>query len=156
MTDLPVQRTADEMAYVATCQGGTGGPCTQPDCEKCWPYRDSEGEGFAFNQWFLAKMVQNSEPNMANDTVIRTEDEQDEPGVLGAGGGLPPMPTQQDREQAWRSLYVARIVAIAGVSEEAATATFKACGLGPDGYDIEDDPEQCADDEMSYWDDDGE
>ena len=23
-----------------TCEGGTGGPCTQPDCEKCW---DDEG-----------------------------------------------------------------------------------------------------------------
>jgi hypothetical protein len=24
-------------AYKANCEGGTGGPCTQPDCEKCWP-----------------------------------------------------------------------------------------------------------------------
>lgn len=24
-------------AYKATCEGGSGGPCTQPDCEKCWP-----------------------------------------------------------------------------------------------------------------------
>lgn len=23
--------------YKATCEGGSGGPCTQPDCEKCWP-----------------------------------------------------------------------------------------------------------------------
>lgn len=24
-------------AYKAICQGGTGGKCTDPDCEKCWP-----------------------------------------------------------------------------------------------------------------------
>jgi hypothetical protein len=30
-------RPSEKLAYVATCQGGTGGPCTQPDCEKCWP-----------------------------------------------------------------------------------------------------------------------
>lgn len=23
--------------YKADCAGGTGGPCTQPDCEVCWP-----------------------------------------------------------------------------------------------------------------------
>lgn len=23
--------------YASTCEGGTGGKCTQPDCEKCWP-----------------------------------------------------------------------------------------------------------------------
>lgn len=83
-------------------------------------------------------------------------EDENEHGVLGAGDGPAPMPTQQDREQAWRRLYIARIVAVAGVSEEAATASFEACGLGPDGYDIEDDPEECADDEMSYWDDDGD
>lgn len=79
----------------------------------------------------------------------------DELSVLGAGDGPAPMPTQQDREQAWRRLYIARMVA-AGVPEEGATASFEACGLGPDGYDIEDDPEDCADDEMSYWGDDGD
>lgn len=26
-----------DLAYVAICQGGTGGPCCDPDCEKCWP-----------------------------------------------------------------------------------------------------------------------
>jgi hypothetical protein len=83
-------------------------------------------------------------------------DEIHEPSVMGAGDGPAPLPTQKDREQAWRRLYITRIVEVAGVSEEAATASFEACGLGPDGYDINDDPEQCADDEMSYWDDDGE
>ena len=26
--------------YLPTCAGGSGGPCTQPDCEICW---DDEG-----------------------------------------------------------------------------------------------------------------
>jgi hypothetical protein len=25
------------LAYVAQCEGGSGGPCCDPDCEKCWP-----------------------------------------------------------------------------------------------------------------------
>lgn len=33
----PTSAKANDLAYVATCAGGTGGPCTQPDCEKCWP-----------------------------------------------------------------------------------------------------------------------
>lgn len=30
-----VKATPD--AYKAACEGGSGGPCTQPDCETCWP-----------------------------------------------------------------------------------------------------------------------
>jgi hypothetical protein len=72
----------------------------------------------------------------------------DSPSVICTD--FPPMPTLQDREAAWRRLYIARMVA-AGVDEESAAACFDACGLGPNGYNIEDDPEHCADDEMSYW-----
>lgn len=83
------------------------------------------------------------------------EESIDEPSVLGAGDGPAQMPTQQDREQAWRRVYIARMVKF-GVEETHAAASFDACGFGPDAYDIEDDPEDCADTEMSYWDDDGE
>lgn len=30
--------------YVATCQGGSGGKCCDPDCEKCWPDPPAESE----------------------------------------------------------------------------------------------------------------
>ena len=36
---MTVVRPSEELAYVATCQGGTGGPCCDPDCDKCWPDR---------------------------------------------------------------------------------------------------------------------
>lgn len=36
---------ADERAYRPICQGGTGGKCCDPDCEKCWPDPPSESEG---------------------------------------------------------------------------------------------------------------
>lgn len=32
-----IAQKATPDAYKATCEGGSGGPCTQPDCEKCWP-----------------------------------------------------------------------------------------------------------------------
>lgn len=79
----------------------------------------------------------------------------DEPPVIGAGAGLPPMPTQEDRAAAWRSLYIARMVS-AGLDEESAAACFDACGFGPNGYDLTEDPADCADDELSYWTDDGD
>lgn len=31
----PLKASCDP--YKAKCEGGTGGPCTQPDCEICWP-----------------------------------------------------------------------------------------------------------------------
>lgn len=37
-----------DLAYVATCEGGTGGPCTQPDCEVCWPDEPPEPDGECF------------------------------------------------------------------------------------------------------------
>lgn len=30
-------RKANKCPYAATCQGGTGGKCCDPDCLKCWP-----------------------------------------------------------------------------------------------------------------------
>lgn len=70
----------------------------------------------------------------------------DDPGVLGAGRGRPPMPTEADRREAYKSLYVGRMVA-RGVDREDAEASFEA---GDVDYDI--DPESAADDELSYWD----
>ena len=66
--------------------------------------------------------------------------------------GEHPLPPEQE---AWRERYIRRMIS-AGIDEQDAEANFDACGFGPDGFDLEDDPEQCADDEMSYWDDDGE
>lgn len=72
----------------------------------------------------------------------------DEPSVMGAGAGTPPMPTEADRLRAYKSLYVARMVAC-GIHEEDASACFDA---GDVDYDT--DPETAADDELSYWDND--
>lgn len=36
MTRTDLDR-AIALTYVAICAGGSGGPCTQPDCEQCWP-----------------------------------------------------------------------------------------------------------------------
>lgn len=72
----------------------------------------------------------------------------DEPSVIGAGDGIPPMPTEADRREAYKRLYVARMVA-RGVHVEDATACFEA---GEIDYDTS--PEDAADDELSYWDND--
>ena len=70
----------------------------------------------------------------------------EEPGVLGAGCGTSPMPTEADRREAYKRLYVARMVE-RGVDEQDASACFDA---GDVDYDIE--PAEAADDELSYWD----
>jgi hypothetical protein len=52
-----VNRPTEELAYVATCEGGTGGPCCDPDCEKCWPDReppDPDGECFRGREYASA------------------------------------------------------------------------------------------------------
>jgi hypothetical protein len=70
----------------------------------------------------------------------------EELSVMGAGSGLPPMPTEADRREAYKRLYVSRMVA-RGIDQEDAEASFDA---GEVDYDV--DPESAADDELSYWD----
>jgi hypothetical protein len=56
----------------------------------------------------------------------------------------------QDKDQ-WKARYVARMVAC-GVDAEGAVACFEA---GSDDHDYDSNPEEAADDEMSYWENDG-
>ena len=72
----------------------------------------------------------------------------DEPSVMGAGCGLAPMPTESDRREAYKQLYVGRMVA-RGIDQRDAEACFEA---GDIDYDT--NPEDAADDELSYWSDD--
>jgi hypothetical protein len=72
----------------------------------------------------------------------------EEPSVMGAGVGRPLMPTEADRREAYKRLYVGRMVA-RGIDQEDAEASFEA---GEVDYDI--DPESAVDDELSYWDND--
>lgn len=32
-----VESLSSRDPYTAICQGGSGGPCCDADCEKCWP-----------------------------------------------------------------------------------------------------------------------
>jgi hypothetical protein len=61
------------------------------------------------------------------------------------------MPTGTDRRAAYKQLYVARMVA-AGVPQEGAEECFEA----GDEIDYDINPEDAADDEMHYWDNDGD
>lgn len=59
-----VNRPTEELAYVATCEGGTGGPCTDPDCEKCWPDREPpepDGECFRGTEYASALAEQQAQ-----------------------------------------------------------------------------------------------
>ena len=71
----------------------------------------------------------------------------DSPSVIGADFHRP-MPTEADRREAYKRLYVGRMVA-RGVDQEDAEACFEA---GEIDYDT--NPEDAADDELSYWDND--
>lgn len=70
----------------------------------------------------------------------------DSPSVIGTC--LASMPTEADRREAYKRLYVGRMVA-RGIDERDAMACFEA---GEVDYDI--NPEDAADDELSYWDND--
>jgi hypothetical protein len=72
----------------------------------------------------------------------------DEPSVMGAGDGLPPIPTEADRREAYKRLYVGRMVEC-GIDRESAEACFEAGEI-----DYDEDPRDAADDELSYWDND--
>lgn len=72
--------------------------------------------------------------------------ETDEPSVMGAGCGLSPMPTADDRKAAWRAIYMATLMKHAGLDEIAAKDCYDA---GSDDYDFTDDPEQAALEEIA-------
>lgn len=76
--------------------------------------------------------------------------EDDEPGVLGGGCGLTPVPSRAEAEAVWRQVYVDRMVA-RGVDREDA----QACSDAGD-VDLTVDPADAADDELLYWGSDAE
>lgn len=73
----------------------------------------------------------------------------DEPAVMGAGCGNPPRPTQKEE---WMATYVLRMIEH-GIDAEGAWAL---CRSGENDNDYTEDPRDAADDEMSYWTDDGD
>ncbi len=50
----------------------------------------------------------------------------------------------------WHRKYKDRLIERGGLTEVQAEETLRAA-IGSDMIDYEDDPEDCADDEMSYW-----
>jgi hypothetical protein len=62
------------------------------------------------------------------------------------------MPTEDDHKAAWRRIYMDTMIKHAGLTEEQAAE----CYAAGDDYDLNEDPEQSALDEMTYWDDDGD
>ena len=72
-------------------------------------------------------------------------DENDELSVMGAGDGLPSLPTRAEAEAVWRAAYVARMCARGIPLEDA-----QACCAASD-VDLSDDPADAADAELSYW-----
>lgn len=86
----------------------------------------------------------------ASSLPVLVAKEDDEPSVMGAGGGLSPMPTKADAEAAWRVLYVARMVE-RGIHLDDAQAC---CNAGD--VDLSVNPADAADDELEYWANDGE
>lgn len=73
---------------------------------------------------------------------------EDEPSVMGAGGGPSPMPLRSEAEAVWRRAYIDRMVE-RGVDRESAQACCDA-----DGVFLSLDPVDTADDCLSYWSDD--
>lgn len=80
-----------------------------------------------------------------SDHPTKDHEVDDSPSVIGTDVHRP-MPTEADRREAYKRLYVSRMVS-RGIHEEDATACFEA---GEIDYEI--DPETAADDELSYWD----
>jgi len=76
--------------------------------------------------------------------------EADEPSVIGAGCGLPTMPTQAEAEAVWRAAYVARMCE-RGVDIADARAC---CNAG--SVVLLDDPSEAADAELECWENDGD
>lgn len=74
----------------------------------------------------------------------------DDPSVMGAGGGLSPMPSRSEAEAVWRRAYVDRMVE-RGIDRKSAQAC---CDAGD--ADLSSNPADAADDELQYWTDDGD
>lgn len=86
------------------------------------------------------------------DTFKQLADYFEEPSVIGAGCGVAPMPTEEDRKAAWKALYVAEFVKV-GLDAETAASWFDEL----DWDEVKDQaPEDLAADEMEYWTDDGD
>lgn len=92
----------------------------------------------------MTSEAQRSEASASTDLLGN-----DEPPAMGAGCGNPPMPTPKEE---WMAKYVQRMVE-SGIDAEDAWAC---CRAGEDDHDYTDDPRDAADDEMSYWADDGD
>jgi hypothetical protein len=69
----------------------------------------------------------------------------DEPSVMGGGVTPTPMPSKADAEEAWRRLYVARMVE-RGVDQRDARAC---CDAGD--VNLSENPADAADSELEYW-----
>jgi hypothetical protein len=82
----------------------------------------------------------------SNSTELLSDDE---PPVMGAGCGKPPIPTQKEE---WMAKYVLRMVEL-GID---ANDAWACCRAGEDDHDYTINPRDAADDEMSYWTDDGD
>lgn len=74
----------------------------------------------------------------------------EEPSVLGAGGGIAPLPTKAEAEAAWRRGYVARMVERGIHADDAQSC----CDAGD--VDLSTNPAAAADDQLEYWDGDGD
>jgi len=70
-----------------------------------------------------------------------------EPSVLGSGVGQAPIPIA---EEAWMGRYVAQMVK-RGIHPDDAWRSVRA-----GDHDYTDSPEDAADEELTYWDDDGD
>lgn len=75
---------------------------------------------------------------------------EEEPSVLGAGGGVAPLPTKAEAEAAWRRGYVARMVE-RGIHPDDAQSC---CDAGD--VDLSTNPADAADDQLEYWNSDGD
>ena len=51
-------------------------------------------------------------------------------------------------EKEWHILYIKRLMKVGGLTQTEAEDSLEA---GLDAYNYDDDPEDSADDEMSYW-----
>jgi len=92
-------------------------------------------------------------PTSSGQQVASTPEVDDEPPFMGAGCGLAPMPTEADRRNAWRSLFVEYAVATGLLEQSHAEELYEA---GRDDWDYDLTPAQAFDEEFIYWGDDGD
>ena len=81
----------------------------------------------------------------ADARAFQPHPDDDSPSVIGGGAADSTMPTRADAEEAWRRLYIERMIE-RGVEREDA----QACCIAGD-VDLSVDPRDAADDELQYW-----